>query len=63
MTIWLAALYSLGAIGLSVIASALGAGLIMWAIESRHEVVVWTAMLTACGIMFAICFYIEGGAA
>lgn len=39
MTIWLAALYSLGILGASAILFALGAWLIIWAIESEHEVV------------------------
>lgn len=63
MTIWLAALYSLGILGLSAIIFALGEGLIIWAVESEHEVVLWTVVLTACWIVLAICIYIEGGAA
>lgn len=61
MTIWLAALYSLGVLGLSAIVFALGAGLIIWAVESEHVVVLLTVALTACWIVLAICIYIEGG--
>lgn len=62
MTIWLAALYSLVVLGLSAIVFALGAGLIIWAIESEHVVVLLTVALIACWIVLAICIYIEGGA-
>lgn len=61
MTIWLAALYSLGVLGLSAIVFALGTGLIIWAVESEHVVVLLTVALTACWIVLAICIYIEGG--
>lgn len=63
MTIWLAALYSLGILGLSAIVFALGAGLIIWAVESKHAVVLWTVTLIACWIVLAIRIYIEGGPA
>lgn len=63
MTIWLAALYSLCILGLSAIVFALGAGLIIWAVESEHEVVFWTVTLAACWIVLAICIYVEGGVA
>ena len=63
MTIWLAALYSLGILGLSAIVFALGTGLIIWAVESEHEAVLLTVALTACWIVLAICIYVEGGAA
>lgn len=63
MTIWLAALYSLGVLGLSAIFFALWAGLIIWAFESENEVVLLTVAITACWIVLAICIYVEGGAA
>jgi hypothetical protein len=63
MTIWLAALYSLGILGLIAIIFSLGAGLIIWAVEGEHEVVLLTVTLIACWIVLAICTYIEGGMA
>lgn len=63
MTIWLAALYSLGIIGLSATFFALGACLIKWAVESEHVEVLLTVTITACWIVLAIRIYIEGGAA
>lgn len=63
MTIWLAALYSLGILGLIAIIFSLGAGLIIWAVESEHEAVLLTVTIIACWIVLAICIYIEGGPA
>ena len=63
MTIWLAALYSLGVLGTSAIFFALCARLIKWAVESEHVGVLFAVALTACWIVLAICIYIEGGAA
>lgn len=63
MTIWLAALYSLGILGLGAIFFALGAGLIIWAVESEHVEVLLTVTIIACWIVLAICIYIEGGPA
>lgn len=63
MTIWLAALYSLGILGASAILFALGVRLIKWAVESEHVVVLCTVTLIACWIVLAICIYIEGGQA
>lgn len=61
MTIWLAALYSLGILGLSAIIFALGACLIIWATESDHVEVLWVATLIGVFIVLTACIYIEGG--
>lgn len=63
MTIWFAALYSLGILGLSAIFFALCTCVIMWAVEGEHMVVLWAAAFIACWVVFTICIYIEGGAA
>nr|DAF65530.1 MAG TPA: Cytochrome oxidase maturation protein cbb3-type [Caudoviricetes sp.] len=62
MTIWLAALYSFGILGASAILFALGAWLIIWAVESNHMEVFLAAALIVCWIVLAICIYVEGGA-
>ena len=63
MTIWLATLYSLVILGASAILFALGAWLIIWAVESGHIEVFLTVALIVRWIVLAICIYIEGGAA
>lgn len=61
MTIWLAALYSLGILGACAIIFALGACLIIWAAESDHVEVLWTATLIGAFIVLTACIYVEGG--
>lgn len=63
MTIWIAALYSLIILGLSAIFFALGTGLIIWAVESEHEVALLAVSIIAFWIVLAICIYVEGGQA
>lgn len=62
MTIWLAALYSLGIIGASAIFFALVAHFIEWAVDNDHMEVFWPAAFIVCLIVLTIYFYIEGGA-
>lgn len=62
MTIWLAALCSLGILGAIVIPFALSARFIKWAVENEHMVFLWLVALIVCWIMLTICFYVEGGA-
>lgn len=61
MTIWLAALYSLGIIGASAIFLAAGMHFFEWAIWNEHETVLWTAALIGVFIVFTACIYIKGG--
>ena len=51
MTIWLAALYSLGVIGASAIFLAAGIHFLEWAIWNEHETVLWTATLIGAFIV------------
>lgn len=61
MTIWLAALYSLGILGASAIFFALCARLIKWAVESEHVIVLWAFALIGVFIVLTAHIYIEGG--
>lgn len=63
MTIWLAALYSLGIIGASALFLAAGMHFLEWAIWNEHEAVLWTAALSGVFIVLTACIYIEGGTA
>ncbi len=63
MTIWLAALYSLGILGASATFFALGVRLIKWAVESGHVIVLWAVALIGVFIVLTAYIYIEGGAA
>lgn len=62
MTIWLAALYSLGILGAVAIIFALCARFIKWAVESEHMVFLWLVELIVCWIVLTICIYVKGGA-
>lgn len=62
MTIWLAALYSLGIIGANAIFFASVARFIEWAVDNDHMEVFWLAAFIMCLIVLAIYIYIEGGA-
>ena len=59
MTIWLAALYSLGILGASAIFFALCVCLIKWAVESEHVIVLWAVVLIGVFIVLTA----EGGTA
>lgn len=63
MTIWLAALYSLGIIGASALFLAAGMHFLEWAIGNKHETVLWTAALIGVFIVLTARIYIEGGQA
>ena len=61
MTIWLAALYSLGIIGASALFLAVGMHFFEWAIGNKHEGVLWAATVIGVFIVLTVCIYIEGG--
>lgn len=61
MTIWLAALYSLGIIGASALFLVAGMYFLEWAIWNEHEVVLWAVALIGVFIVLTACIYIEGG--
>lgn len=61
MTIWLAALYSLGVIGASAIFLAAGKHFLEWAIWNKHEKVLWAVTLIEVFIVLTACIYIKGG--
>lgn len=63
MTIWLAALYSLGIIGASAIFLAAGMLFLEWAIWNEREVVLWTVTLIGVFIVLTADIYIKGGLA
>ena len=63
MNIWLAALYSLGILGVGAIFFALAARLIVWAFEGNHEIVLWVATIIGVFVVFTAYIYIEGGVA
>nr|DAV62328.1 MAG TPA: hypothetical protein [Caudoviricetes sp.] len=61
MNIWLAALYSLGILGASMIFFAFCLRFIEWAVDNDHMEVFWLATFIVCFIVLAIYIYIEGG--
>lgn len=63
MTIWLAALYSLGIIGASALFLVAGMHFLEWAIWNKHEVVLWAVTIIGVFIVLTACIYIEGGTA
>ena len=62
MTIWVAALWSLGVLGAIAIFFALAAHFIEWAVDNDHMEVFWLAAFIVCWIMLVIYIYIVGGA-
>ena len=63
MTIWLAALYSLGIIGAAALFLVAGIHFLEWAIWNKHEVALWAVAVIGVFIVLTICIYIEGGTA
>nr|DAF23818.1 MAG TPA: hypothetical protein [Caudoviricetes sp.] len=61
MNIWLAALYSLGILGASMIFFAFCSRFIEWAVDNDHMEVFWLATFIVCLIVLTIYIYIEGG--